>query len=168
MKNLLPIVLLTSIISFFLLSFVFGTQAKSLTEKKQQLQAYQDQNKQLPAFQNALATKGDEIAAIEKAFPPKKDIVLIPLSIDTLAASTGVTAAIHFTSETVSTDGKGNTILPVQITVQGKYDAVSVFLKKLENGNYFYKWSSFQGDAPHGIVNENTIILNGNLYIASE
>jgi Tfp pilus assembly protein PilO len=166
MKPILPITFIVFLILFLVLSSLFPKYAKEMVTKKTQVDVIKQEKKVLPALESSLASKTDDFAKIEKAFPSKKDLVFVPLAIEQLAQQTGVVAELHFEGETAVADRNGDMYVPVIITIKGNYENVTSFLEQLAHGRYFFTMQSLSGDMPGGLEKDNTVIVRANLYIA--
>lgn len=164
MKKILPIIFIFSIVAFIILSLLLPSVAANASKKRKELDVVKRGEEQLPTLVNQLLTKSNEIELVMRTFPEKKDFVSVVSAVDSLATATGVALDFHFESEEISKDAKGDTIVPVKLTIQGDYTNVMQFLKALTNSSYFFSIQSIEGDAADGIKNKNKVIVKANLY----
>lgn len=167
MKKILPVILIASVLAFIGLSFFIPTLADSALQKRKELRLLQNEEKIIPQTAALIESKRDEISLLDAAFPTKKDLILVAQTLDSLAAAAGVAVELHFESEEVVTDRNGDTVMPVEITIEGEYANVAGFLEALKNGKYLYDFLAIEGDSEKGIKSVNKVSVRANLY-ASE
>lgn len=161
------IFLTLSAVSFIILSFVVLEVSNTVFKKKQQVIALNQEAKTIPQLYALLSEKDEQIKTLEKAFIKERDLILVAQSIDSLAAEMQVTATLHFEKEKILQNKDGDPVMPISITIEGKYDNALRFLDRLRGSKYLFTFSAIDGDSPNGIKNENKIIIHGNLYASN-
>lgn len=156
-----------SIVFFITLTFVVSEVANTVFKKKKQLVQLTQEAETIPQLDALLSSKSEQIKMLEKAFIKEEDLILVAQAIDSLAARMQVVASLHFEREKVLQDEHGDYIMPISITIEGKYDDALRFFGHLRGSRYLFTFSAIDGDSPNGIKNENKIIIYGNLYASN-
>lgn len=164
MKKILPILLVLFIIVFFVLTLVIPGFAKSAARKRTELRLLQSEEKIIPETKALLSSKKEQITMLEESFPSKENLISVVQYFDSQAAASGVSADLHFVGEDLTQDQNGDTIVAVEITIEGAYANVLAFLDSLQKGKYLYGITSIQGDAPSGLGAKNKLVVKANLY----
>lgn len=168
MNKILPIFLAVTIVAFAVLSFVLPSISQATLRKKRELVQLRNEEKLIPIQSLLLETKKAEITLIKEAFPAKKDFAQVVQTIDTMAAQSQVLADVHFESEDIVKDANGDSIVPVQFTVEGEFANVKSFLESIAKGRYFYVFEKIEGNATDGIRGENKVVVKAKLYAATQ
>lgn len=164
-RFLLTAVLTISILLIFI--FVLGKRisalANEIQDKKNQIEALANREKNINQLQDDYFKIKDDIPQVTKILPDQENVQEFIQYLEDLARYTSINMQIIF-DDKINTEVQKNKYLIFDINISGKGINTQKFWQTMEKGPYFIKIISFSYDTVDGLDSDSQLKLKAKVF----
>ena len=153
------------LLSLFILAKLIVEKTNLLISETHRLKAFEQRDVSIDNLQKDYQIIEGDLEIIDLALPDKKEMINVINQLEKEASSSGVSAKISFSSQSLKTEPEGLKSISFTLNLKGTYFEIVELIKRIEKMPRMTQVEEITIQSPNGIETENNVILTMKCYI---